>query len=424
MNRESRIRPRLVRRVLACVTTLLVSVAMQTLTPGCAFPPLDGGNGGTNTDDPTNGGATYLQSAACAACHPAYAARHAVHGHSQILKKLAGGPPSYPADGARAGVPKPPEGTSWYDVRFVIGGYRHKALFLDDRGYVMTDGVDGVNTQWDLGFLPIGAAGWASYLPDQIDPKPYELDCLRCHTTGPDPTGSQDSLVGIEGTFVEPGVQCEACHGPGSNHVPNPPSNIYVNTGAAFCGECHSRSGDVDVIPAEDGYIRSEGQYQELLASPHADFSCLTCHDAHASVTYDRDNAIINECSACHTEQNMALHEGEVYVQGDYVERLTCESCHMPFATRSARAAGEAVVGPLGRMGDVRTHLWSINTDETDYTAMFSADGTHVAKDAQGKAAVTVDFVCIRCHNDIGNAFALTVKSASNVAPQIHETTP
>ena len=96
----------------------------------------------------------------------------------------------------------------------------------------------------------------------------------------------------------------------------------------------------------------------------------------------------------------------------------------MPYATKSAAAAGEDVVGADGRMGDIRTHIWYINTDMVDYTAMFSADGTTVKKDANGKASVTVDFVCLRCHSDTGNAFALTVRSASDIALEIHETVP
>ena len=116
----------------------------------------------------------------------------------------------------------------------------------------------------------------------------------------------------------------------------------------------------------------------------------------------------------------MALHEGRVYARGDYAEFLSCESCHMPYATKSASAAMPAVAGPLGRIGDVKTHIWRINTDDVDFSAMFTADGTRVKKDSAGRAAVTVDFVCLRCHNDTGNAFALTVRSASSIALEMH----
>lgn len=403
--------------VLLCLTTMVVY-----LTAGCApsvIPPADSPT--HNTTDPTNNGAGYVGSAACGACHPRQADLHAIHGHSQKLKKISNGAPTYPSAADRAGIPNPPDGTQWEDVTYVIGGYYRKGRFINSDGFIMTDGIDGVNTQWNLQFLPNGTTpGFVSYKPDQTDPKPYDFDCFKCHTTGPSENGHQDSLAGIEGTFAEPGVQCEACHGPGSNHIPDPPSNIYVNPEASACGQCHSRGDDPNVIPASDGFVRHHQQYQELLASPHARFRCLTCHDTHTSTAYDRDNAIINNCKACHPSQGMALHSGKIFVRGDFVERLACESCHMPYATKSASAATEDVVGTEGRMGDIRTHIWYINTDEADFQTMFTADGTQVQKDPAGRAAVTVDFVCLRCHSGVGNAFALTIISASKIATEMH----
>jgi hypothetical protein len=224
------------------------------------------------------------------------------------------------------------------------------------------------------------------------------------------------------GTFAEGGVGCESCHGPGSKHPPVAPRNIYINPEVSLCAKCHSKGDNPNVLLAANGYVANNSQYQELLSSPHAAFRCTTCHDPHTSVMYEPNNAIINGCLNCHQNHNMALHAGKVLVRGDYVEFLSCVSCHMPYASKSGSSATPAVVGPVGRMGDVRSHIWFINTDNVNYTAMFSADGSTVVKDSSGHASVTVDFVCIRCHNDISNAFALTVKSASQIAPGLHLT--
>jgi hypothetical protein len=43
-----------------------------------------------------------------------------------------------------------------------------------------------------------------------------------------------------------------------------------------------------------------------------------------------------------------------------------------------------------------------------------------VRKDDQGRAAVTVDFVCLRCHNAGGNATRFTVEAAAFVAEGMH----
>jgi hypothetical protein len=91
----------------------------------------------------------------------------------------------------------------------------------------------------------------------------------------------------------------------------------------------------------------------------------------------------------------------------------------MPFASRSATWA---VVGESnGRVGDMRTHILRINTNTVDYTGMFTTDGSAVLKDSAGRAAVTVDFVCLRCHNtDDGYPFRLTLRSAAEIARGIH----
>lgn len=375
-----------------------------------------------NSTDPTNSGAFYLGRPTCAACHPEYEALHRISGHAYKLQRLRGGPPTYAPEGTRAGIPNPPDGKEWTDLTYVIGGYHRKGRFVDAWGYTMTDGVDGVNTQWNLSFPPNGTEpGWTSYEPGQVDPKPYGYSCFVCHTTGPDPNGLQDNLPGLQGTFAEPGVQCEACHGPGSNHVgiPPDPNQIYVNEAASACGTCHTRGGDPNVVLASGGYIRHHEQWPELLAGAHHDLDCVECHNPHASANYDRDNAIIQECEDCHADHNMAFHQGKVYTRGGYVERLTCESCHMPYATKSAAAATAAVIGPNARMGDVKTHIFYINTNAVDYNTMF--DGNAVAKDAEGRAAVTVDFVCLRCHNGIGNAFELPLAAAAAIGFEMHD---
>ena len=413
-------------RIVACLA--LGGTVSLFLGAGCPLPDIlpEDMIQERNTTDPTNKGASFLGSAVCISCHPQQGAKHEVHGHSQKLKKLSnGGGPTYPPEGTRAGIPDPPAGSQWADITYVIGGYIRKGRFIDSQGFVMTNGVDGVDTQWNLDFPPNGVtAGFVSYQPSQVEPKPYDFDCFKCHTTGPSRDGHQDSLEGIVGTFAESGVQCEACHGPGSNHVDTPVEveNIFVNEESSFCGTCHSRGDDMNVIPASDGFIRHHEQFQELLASPHADIRCLTCHETHTSVNYQKDTAIINDCRACHPNQDMARHQDRIFIRGDFVEPLACESCHMPYASKSAAAASEAVVGDQGgRMGDIRTHIFNINRIMVDFNAMFSDDGTSVKKDANGKAAVTLDFVCLRCHNGIGNAFPLSLRPPGDTPPTLQE---
>ena len=421
------------------VTRLLAVAALLGLTVGCPhlFPPPDDGDDGetdepiyNNTTDPTNDGAMYLGVSACASCHPDLGEMQNVHGHAHKLTRIEGHAPEFPEAGTRAGVPNPPEGFAWTDISYVIGGYIRKARYVDLDGFTLVTGVTGVDTQWNLSFPPNGTEpGFVAYEADRETPKPYNFDCFVCHTTGPFPFDAsfpqfQENRLGMEGTWEEAGVQCEACHGPGSNHIGQPSArDLFVDTSAAACGTCHDRPFDNGgtVIAAGGGFVRHHEQYAELWASGvHAAFECVTCHDPHVSTNYDRDHAIRRECTDCHVDQDMAIHEGKTFVRGDYVEALSCESCHMPFATKSASAADESVVGEIGRMGDTRTHIFRINPEAEDFTAMFTEDLSEVVTDAQGRAAVTVDFVCIRCHNGIGNAFPLTIVSAGAIAGSMH----
>lgn len=343
---------------------------------------------------------------------------------------MSGAAPQFPQEGTRAGVPNPPEGFDWDDVSYVIGGYTKKARFIDQDGYILITGLLGIPTQWNLAFPPNGTqAGFVNYESERMTQKPYDYSCFVCHTTGPLPLDEdfpvfQEDRPGFAGTWEEPGVRCEACHGPGSRHAANPPArDLYVDTGSTTCAECHNRPFNADgtVIQASGGYIQHHEQYPELVASGgHADFNCTTCHEPHVSVLYDRANALKQECTDCHDNADMAGHEGATFVRGDYTEEVSCDSCHMPYATRSGSTATAAVVGDSGRMGDTKTHIFRINPANVNYTGMFSEDLSQVVHDAEGRSAVTLDFVCLRCHNGIGNAFALTVQGASGIAPGLH----
>lgn len=388
----------------------------------------------TNTTDKTNNDAAFVGAEACRSCHATLAAGNDLSGHVHALKRIEGLPPEFPADATRAGVPMPPAGQAFTDIAYVLGGHHKAANFLDLDGFFLTTFETGVDTQFNLGEPENGSMpGFVPFHPDPPVPLPFDFECFRCHTTGPmmqNPAAPtfQQNRPGIPGGWAEAGVQCEACHGPGSNHVNNPQArNLFVDpTGDQTCNQCHSRDFDPDSreILAADGFILPYQAHTELRASGgHADLDCTFCHSPHHSTIFEKANGIRNRCSACHPEFNMALHADKVFVRGDYVEPLTCESCHMPFATRLATAAAADVVGAVGRMGDVRSHIFRINTQTADFNDFFTADRSAVARDAEGRAAVTVDFVCLRCHNGIG-AFTISLETAAGIALNLHNEVP
>ena len=76
--------------------------------------------------------------------------------------------------------------------------------------------------------------------------------------------------------------------------------------------------------------------------------------------------------------------------------------------TKSAQALGP-------NQGDVQTHIFYINTDPVDRSAMFTEDGGQVLLDDDGKASVTLDFVCQRCHE------TATLEELAKFAKDFHE---
>ena len=59
---------------------------------------------------------------------------------------------------------------------------------------------------------------WVNYHEQDWDKRPWLLKCGGCHATGVDLE---------QNSFNEPGVGCEACHGPGSHHAALPKTELF-----------------------------------------------------------------------------------------------------------------------------------------------------------------------------------------------------
>jgi len=399
-----------------------LSLAALSVVPGCPGTPVPDGNesdnGNVNDNDNDNGSVEngFIGSDTCLGCH---ADKNTFWdtGHPFKLNEVVGGePPEYPV----TTVTDPPEGLEWGDVSYVIGGFRYKYLVVDNDGFVVlgptaqfdfpTSGFSGYNTD-DGHTAPDGTPGpWDT----DIGREPY--DCGSCHTTGYDAEiDNRRGLEGLVGDWEFDGIHCEECHGPGADHQQTPPSAITAEPQTdAVCGRCHTRFADG--IAASGGFVRHHAQWDEFSRSRHGEVmttGCITCHDVHrpifdsdhlagiqALAAADGDDAtldllpsppgIIAECSDCHPSTSVS-HAGPD----------TCVTCHMAFTTKSAVATGP-------NSGDIRSHAWLINSDP-EAMAFTDADGNPVPRDgavafsalsAEGRPFITLDFACLRCHQD------------------------
>ena len=331
---------------------------------------------------------------------------------------------------------------SYADVSYVLGGFGWKVRFLDLDGYRVT----GDAVQYNF-----GNASYSSYENDDVD---LTFSCGNCHTTGwrhyDDVLNfnRQDGLPGMDGTFEFTGIQCESCHGGGSNHVrtsgdknliaklaqPRTTADFAADMGYGkpiACSECHTRDGEKDYptyqspyetnegfmdvqggrIQASGGLIRHHEQYDELLGIHPDDsmagstrssgfqgakLSCVGCHDPHATTLYQdvsgNDPGVPVDCTACHSDKT---------ITSGGMTALECIDCHMPKQVKSAIKTFENGTDSPD-LGDIKTHILKIDLTTTN---QFTGDG------AFAYPWITGEFACSRCHSDDGPSFSIDFPS-------------
>lgn len=341
-------------------------------------------------------GAEYVGSEVCSQCHSGIYEKFMLSGHPWKLNKVVdGSPPDYPFKS----LSDLPQGYTWDDISYVIGGYNWKARFMDKDGFIITSPKgEAPDTEKHKEYLnqfnyanpEVGKeAGWVLYNSGKTtkDQPGLVYDCGRCHTTGYSswsPDSHQDGLVGIKGTWAEPGIQCEACHGPGSLHGQNPQGvSMVIDRSPESCGACHDR-GAKEMVDASKGFIDHHEQYEELFQSKHITLDCVLCHDPHTGVIQLREAGVQTTRTTCEN-----CHWKEEKVQKHMV-KIDCISCHMPKIGRNAWGNAEIFTG------DIRTHLMAIDPEQIGQ--FYTVQEGEVEK-SYSLSQLGLDFACRHCHN-------------------------
>jgi tetratricopeptide (TPR) repeat protein len=185
-------------------------------------------------------------------------------------------------------------------------------------------------------------------------------DCMFCHNAYPAiPSGHNDAGAEpvYEGALPE-GIDCQRCHGPGSDHARDPKIALYnPKSSMDVCQQCHLETTSFPLPNAIRRYDRAPFSYQP--SEPLANFSlffdhapnaglggkfeivssvyrlrqsrcflqskgaltCTTCHNPHdiphGPAAADRYNAV---CRQCHATVAAANH----------TQLTACIDCHMP----------------------------------------------------------------------------------------------
>jgi hypothetical protein len=322
-------------------------------------------------------GAIFVGSETCKKCHERTFLEWKTSLHSRMMRDVKLEPWANIGDFK---IPSDVRTFNKEDVAYVLGS-QWRQQYLKKEGK-------------DLMVLPasynVFVGEWKTYLPDKPVARYWFNKCAGCHATGVNPEKK---------TFVEMGVACEACHGPGRNHVEAVPgfeiptiiqaSRLTPALAAQICGSCHTRGRDKEgkhaypaeyqihkglgniklyfdeVNPATDpDYFWPSGeskysnqQYLDWKKSEHAKVgvTCITCHDVHRSksalqavgevpnpLVVIRSKTRLFEdqlCKSCHTTpQYRSVHR--IHTFG------SCVRCHMPR------------VASIGEAGDAHSHTF------------------------------------------------------------------
>ena len=173
--------------------------------------------------------------------------------------------------------------------------------------------------------------------------------CFACHSTA--------AVYGknLQLDKLMPGVSCEACHGPGRDHIAAMEAKQFAdkrifNPGRMgadeltqeFCGSCHRSAESVMTLAQHGGINNVRFQPYRIFTSrghdPNDDrLSCTACHNPHETLL-EGAAAYDPKCFACH--QSSASLKSPRLARDERAEGRTakpcpvakqnCTSCHMP----------------------------------------------------------------------------------------------
>jgi Flp pilus assembly protein TadD len=355
----ARISPAAAACNLMCVVgALFVAVVLLVAAPGTT--------GRSKPGQPTPPRA-FLGNQACRPCHQAI-----YDSYSRTSMARTSGPAALPQDGSFRHVQS---GVSYrvfregqtvvltYDragsmalhgsqvLKYYVGSNTRGRTFLFDiDGFLYQAPINyyAATNVWDM------SPGYAQLRAMELN-HPVDSTCLFCHASRVQPVrrGTVNGFAGAP--FLQDGVGCERCHGPGSDHANGAgsminPAELTGERRDSICMQCHlegtariaraGRSQD-DYRPGEmlsdylAIFIREEDAQERRGAVSHVEslalsrckresgvkMSCITCHDPHVQPSAEaRSGYYRAKCVGCHAPM----------AEGHHPRQPDCTSCHMP----------------------------------------------------------------------------------------------
>lgn len=368
-----------------------------------------------------------------------------------------------------------PDLTGQYEIQFSDGALTqtitiNAGLFVGVENGTVNCVVCHNNEPFDYKFDKWKLTGHSSMLERGLDgtlSDHYASYCISCHTTGYDPNASNNGFDDFGFVFPDslyPGVydqmmdqypdamklaniQCESCHGPGSEHYGlTTDSRMVAPLDVANCAWCHD-SGDHHFFPEQ---WDNSGHGMNLY--PEDRNTCAPCHSGEGFVDWikggkiDLTSGYSNEmpigCATCHDPHDNSLdHQLRTLdvTLSDGVTEITeggygklCMNCHKsrrdavtyindylintshygPHHGPQAEVLSASNVWTFGQILPTSPHLMDAEnscvschmyTSETPEGIPMFGGHTFSMTDPDGNDNVEA---CASCHGDIGASFS------------------
>lgn len=363
---------RLAAAALLGFTALLLSVAQrpspQNELPDTTADHISGQGWWPTKSLPSTKG--YVGSDACVDCHSAIASTQSGSEMARAAFRLSGGEAGQPAPGdfesgsySYRFIPNDtPPGYSLQvtssgqsissPIVWTMGlGVHGQTYLLDSNGGLYESQASSFSFINRLGLTPGHQPAEEGSLENALG-TPLQakeaLRCFACHTTASSANSKLNTADAV------PGVHCEACHGPGLDHIKAimagqkaqgrqvifDPASLSPTSSIDFCGACHRTTMDVVMNEPEPGAYTIRFQPYRLeesrcwKATKDARLTCTECHDPHAPLVRD-EHFYDQKCLSCHRtgkEIRRSSSSSARAATPKICPKATqnCVSCHMP----------------------------------------------------------------------------------------------
>lgn len=273
-----------------------------------------------------------------------------------------------------------------------------------------------------------GHASMFSRAIDGLVSSHYNENCIECHTTGYDTTSTavndgfddvqkevgwvfpdtlqsgnwDDMKANFQKLAHRANIQCEACHGPGSEHKGNT-ANIAMSLDEAVCGFCHE----------EAPYHRKNTQWKQSRHAEGVAFAstrtgCNQCHSGWGFIR--RVDPIPNDtrpdsgfekisCAVCHDQHRAELphqvRKLDEVLLGDSTTVVSfggmgklCMQCHIGRRNAESYASDASNLGP---------HFGPHHSNQADMLAGANAIEYGIPIGSSGHKMAVAD-ACVTCH--------------------------